>query len=466
MLEISNTTFDHKALEKRVYSLKAVHTPKRTKTLARWLMFFLIFGLICMFLPWQQNVTGSGNVTAFKPSQRPQEIETAIAGRIIDWRIQEGQFVKKGDTLIVLAEIKTDYFDPEQLQRLAEQMEAKKKGLNAGQNKITALETQIIANQTALQLSLEKARNKVQQGVLKIKIDSAGLEAEKINLQVAQRQFDSYDKMFVSNDNNDIPLISRTEWEKRKQKLQEQQAKIVAQQNKYFVSQNELINAKIELGSLEAEYTDKISKAQSDLSGSVVGVAEKEEEISKLKNKYANQSIRNQQYYIVAPQDGYIVKALKTGIGETVKENDAVVMIQPANPQKAVELYVSARDVPLIQIGRQVRLEFDGWPAFQVSGWPSVTVGTFGGIVQVIDYVDSKEGKYRVLVTPDPKEPWPKELRMGSGVYGWVMLDDVFLWYEIWRQLNGFPPSLYEKPDEEESKKRKSDSKIKLKVKK
>ena len=34
---------------------------------------------------------------------------------------------------------------------------------------------------------------------------------------------------------------------------------------------------------------------------------------------------------------------------------------------------------------RRVRLEFDGFPAVQVAGWPSVAVGTFGGEITVID---------------------------------------------------------------------------------
>jgi hypothetical protein len=67
----------------------------------------------------------------------------------------------------------------------------------------------------------------------------------------------------------------------------------------------------------------------------------------------------------------------------------------------------------------------------------------------VIDYVDSKEGKYRILVTPDEsQEEWPSRVRQGSGVRGWVMLDDVPVWFEVWRQLNGFPPSLQSQPDD------------------
>ena len=118
-----------------------------------------------------------------------------------------------------------------------------------------------------------------------------------------------------------------------------------------------------------------------------------------------------------------------------------------------MEMFVRAMDVPLIQKERKVRIQFDGWPAMQFSGWPSVSVGTFGGVVQVIDRVNTENGSFRILVTPDPKDdPWPPQLRLGSATKGWVMLDNVRVWYEIWRQLNGFPPSLYQEPDEAEGK--------------
>ena len=87
-----------------------------------------------------------------------------------------------------------------------------------------------------------------------------------------------------------------------------------------------------------------------------------------------------------------------------------------------------------------MRLQFDGWPALVFSGWPDVGFGTFGGKVEVIDNIDS-QGSYRILVVPDVQEdPWPKALRIGTGTYGWAMLNDVPIFYEIWRQLNGFPP--------------------------
>jgi hypothetical protein len=100
-------------------------------------------------------------------------------------------------------------------------------------------------------------------------------------------------------------------------------------------------------------------------------------------------------------------------------------------------------DVPLVSPGRKVRLQFDGWPALQFSGWPQVAVGTFGGVVAVVDRVSATDGTFRVLVTPDPDdEPWPTLLRQGSGVMAWAMLDEVRLGYELWRRVNGFPQAI------------------------
>ncbi|MCU0446899.1 MAG: HlyD family secretion protein [Microscillaceae bacterium] len=463
MLEISNVKLDPKALEKKIYSLKTINAPRSGRVLAYWLVGIIFVLFICLFLPWQQNIEGTGAVTAFAPQDRPQEVHTAIAGRIVAWRVREGQFVNRGDTLMIIEEIKDDYFDPELLKRTDEQLKAKVDNIDAKNMKISALERQVNALQSGLQFKLNQTRNKYIQAQAKLAADKADYEAEQYNLQFYERQMRSYDSLYYAKP---VPLISQTDWEKRRAYLQEVRAKITEKQNKVFVAEQELINTQIELSSVEAEYRDKIAKSESDRSATAAEVAESQADLSKLKNKYANLQVRTTNYIIRAPQDGYVVKALKSGVGETIKETDAICTIQPNEPQVATELYVKAMDVPLLSKGRKVRLEFDGWPALQVTGWPSVAVGTFGGVVQVIDMVDSKEGKYRLLVVPDKDEPWPKQLRQGSGVYGWVMLDDVPVWYEIWRQLNGFPPSLYDEPNPEDEKEKKSDKKIKIKVKK
>ncbi|MEM8895716.1 MAG: HlyD family efflux transporter periplasmic adaptor subunit, partial [Bacteroidota bacterium] len=335
----------------------------------------------------------------------------------------------------------------ELLKRLEEQIYAKEASLDAKEAKGEALERQIGALREAMKFKIKQAENKVLQMNFKVTSDSTDFQAEKVNFDIATKQFDRQQKLY------DQGLKSLTELESRRLKYQEAQAKLISVENKFLGSKNERVNAIIQLSTLEAEFLDKISKAESDLGETRAGIFETGGSIAKLKNEYANMRIRNDQYHILAPQDGYVVQAQLAGLGETIKEGEPIVTIMPESPDIAVEMYVKAMDVPLLTKGRKVRIEFDGWPALQFSGWPNVAVGTFGGVISVIDYVNSKGGMFRILVTPDPEEEtWPKQLRLGSGVKGWAMLDEVPVWYEIWRQLNGFPPSLEQEPQMDDTK--------------
>jgi hypothetical protein len=48
------------------------------------------------------------------------------------------------------------------------------------------------------------------------------------------------------------------------------------------------------------------------------------------------------------------------------------------------------------------------------------------------------------LVSQDPEDrPWPQQLKMGSGAQSIALLKDVPIWYEMWRNINGFPPDYY-----------------------
>lgn len=452
MLGISNNSLGNEIEEKFDLPIfDTLSTPRTAIVLKRWMLGILFVFILILFLPWQQNINGKGSVTALSPQDRPQNIQNPIAGRIEKWAIQEGQFVKSGDTLLVISEIKDDYFDPNLPLRLKEQIQAKNDAIGSYQAKTDALRGQIAALQTNLQYSLQKARNKIRQNTAKVTSDSIDVVNEQLQTKIAK---DRYDR---GQDQLKQGIISLAEWESRKLKLQETQAKLISVENKLRISKQELINSQIELSSVEPDYREKISKAQSDLNSAIASYADGQSELSKLVNKQASVDVRRGLYIIKAPQDGYVVKALKAGIGETIKEGESICTLQPDNPQMAVELYVRAMDVPLIQKGREVRIQFEGWPAIQFSGWPSVSVGTFGGTVKVIDLIDSKNGDYRVLVTPqEGDEKWPVQLRMGSGVYGWVMLDNVPIWYELWRQLNAFPPSLKAEPEKTDKKEEKA----------
>jgi len=417
------------------YALRLVNTPKRYKIIRNWLFGVFGFFFLVLLLPWQQNVQGKGKVTPLRPEDRPQVIPSVLAGRIEEWMVQEGQFVKAGDTICVITEVKDKFFDPQMIRRTGEQIVNKQDAVKAKLDKIAATQKQVAALKDGLRFKLEQSRNKVKQMRFKVEAERAALEAAKINYQMAQDQFTRLDALFKKG------LASLTELQNRNNKTQEANAKLVESDNKFNSVQNELINAEIELNAVEADYIDKISKAESIINEATGELFESRAEISKMQVELSNLELRSEFYVIRAPQTGYIVKAMKSGIGELIKEGEDLVTIMPAHSQMAVELYVRAMDLPLMQIGVPVRIQFDGWPALVFSGWPDVGVGTFGGLVQAVDRVNSNNGQFRVLVVPDPNDkPWPELVRAGGGVYGWAMLKRVQVWYEMWRQFNGFPP--------------------------
>ncbi len=400
---------------------------------------FILLLVLFLFLPWTQNIKGSGNVTTLKPNQRPQTIHTAIAGRIEKWYVQEGDFVKKGDTILFISEIKEDYLDPNLIENTGKQVNAKVKAVQSYSDKVIALENQMGAIQNEKNLKLKQAKNKLIQAYLKVQSDSIDFEASKTQLKIANTQYNR------SVNLNKEGLKPMTDVEEKRLKLQETEAKIITQENKYISSKNEVLNATMELNRISAEYAEKNAKASSDKQTALSVQFDTEAQVNKLKNQYSNYQIRNGMYYITAPQDGYVNRALQSGIGETLKEGTPVVSIMPYKYDIAVETYIEPMDFPLINKGEKVRVWFDGWPTIVFSGWPDVSYGTFGGVIVAKENFISENGKYRVLIAPDPKDKkWPSQLSIGAGTQSLALLNDVPIWFEIWRTLNGFPPNFYQ----------------------
>lgn len=447
MLNISHNSINGKVDIDKYKSFSMVSEARAARVLARLLVGALVIFLALMFLPWTQFIRAKGNVTALKPEQRPQAINSIIDGRIEKWYVQEGQRVNAGDTLIFISEIKDDYFDPQLLSRSQQQIDAKSSAVGAYSNKAKALENQIEAlNETRI-LKLSQAQNYLRQAQLKVTSDSIAYFAAITNYDIARVQFERAQTLF--NDG----IKPRTDLEEKTIKLQETQAKMVGAENKYLISQNELLNARVELNSIENQYLEKLAKAESDRFSTLSDMYDSEGQVTKLRNQFANYSRRTGMYYITAPQDGYITQAVRTGLGETVKSGEQLMTVMPVRYDLAVEMYVYPMDLPLIEKGQLVRFMFDGWPSIVFSGWPNISYGTFGGKVVAIDNFISENGKYRLLVAPDPNDvEWPTGLRVGSGAVGMALLKDVPIWYELWRQLNGFPPDYYK----DESKTEKS----------
>ena len=439
MLNISPNKLNQKVDLGGYKAAQRVFGRRHNKHFNRMLTFFSIIVLIVMFLPWTQTISGKGYLTTLRPDQRPQTIQSPIPGRIEQWYVREGDFVNKGDTILHISEIKSEYFDPNLVARTGQQIKAKSMAVNSYQEKVKALNNQIGALSTERQLKMEQARNKLLQSKLKVESDSIDLEAAKTNITIAERQYDRTEQLEKEG------LKAVTDVEEKRLKLQETQAKLISQENKLLASKNNVINAQVEINRLQAEYTDKISKARSDMLTAQSNQFDSEAQVTKLENAYANYEIRNSMLYVRAPQSGYINKALQSGIGETFKEGDRLVGIMPASYDMAVETFVEPIDLPLMHIGEKVRIQFDGWPAIVFSGWPNVSFGTFGGKVVAIETFISDNGKYRVLLAPDEEDvPWPEAIRVGSGANTIALLDDVPIWFELWRQLNGFPPNYYQ----------------------
>jgi membrane fusion protein, adhesin transport system len=411
-------------------------------------VFVLIIGIL--FLPWTQNIQSNGVITALRPDERPQTIQNTIPGKIEKWYVQEGDLVKKGDTILYLTEIKTEYFDPQLIERTKEQVQAKANGINAYENKLLALDNQIHSLNDLQKLKIRTVDNRVKQSKLQVSTDSAGWKAAEIELETARQRLKRQENMYNQG------LISLTDLETRRLKLQETKAKAIEQENKYGLSVNKYINTLIEQDEVISEFAEKISDVKSKRSSAGSELYAGLGEMSKMKNQLANYELRQEFYYVMAPRDGYITQAIQAGIGENIKENTPIITIVPEKWKKAVEVYVDPIDLPLIKRGNEMMFLFDGWPSIVFSGWPQLTYGTFPGTVQAIDYSISNNGKYRILVEESDSKPWPDEVRIGSGARGVALLNTVPVWYELWRQLNGFPPDYYTgmqvKTDEKNSK--------------
>jgi hypothetical protein len=243
----------------------------------------------------------------------------------------------------------------------------------------------------------------------------------------------------------DSGVISLIEFEKRRVTYQDAIAKNTSNGNKLNQSKQELLNLRIERNGVIQEYLDKIAKAEGDRFGSISAAASTEAEVIKLENTLANYDARQQLFFITAPQSGQITKAKKAGIGEMLKEGDMIVEVVPQNTKLAVEMFVSPLDLPLINKGQKVTFIFDGFPAIVFSGWPQTSYGTFSGLITAVETSVSPNGMFRVLVAEDKDDrPWPKNLRLGGGSKGIALLKDVPIFYELWRNINGFPPDYYQ----------------------
>ncbi len=431
-------------------ALKLVQSSRLAWRLANGLLVLLavcIFGMV--FMPWQQSAKGTGKVVAYVPQERQQTITSPAKGivlRVADG-LREGARVKRGDFILEVqpsAANLQDQLNNQLMDLQAKFATAQAKADVYGQNVIDFQAAQMAAVSAAEELMVAaKAKWEAEQRLV------AGYEAKRYQASLNfERQKSLYEK----------GIKSRVEIEKLRKDLDVAAAELESLQQKIAAAKGEW-DAKIsERTQKEREAKTKVDYARAMQQGALGELATVQKEMRGLEIKLSELD----RLTINAPRDGTIFRMPVFERGQMLKEGDALFTIVPDTTQRVVELWVSGNDMPLVRRGDHVRLQFEGWPAVQFAGWPSVAVGTFGGEVASVDPADDGKGKFRVQVIAAGEQEWPTErfLRQGVRANGWVMLRQVRLGYEIWRQLNGFPPVI--SPDEPVSESKQDKKKVPL----
>lgn len=418
---------------------KTIYRHNKNSKIKYWAFGFFMVAVMALFLPWTQNVRARGSVTTLRQEQRPQELNSIIPGRIIKWYVKEGDLVQAGDTILQIGEVKEDYFDPNLIDRTGQQLNAKQLSVDYYKSKVAATQNQMDAIENNRDLKQAQLQNKILQLQIKLQSDSAELVAATNDYLISSKQYRRQQAMYDSG------LVSLTQLEQRNVSFQNAAAKKTTAENKLANTRQELGIARLEISAVNQDYLEKVSKAQGDQFQSMSQIAGGQGEVAKLQNQVSNYSIRSGMYFITAPQSGQVTKAKKAGLGEIIKEGEMLVEIVPERADYAVELYIEPVDLPLIARGQTVQFLFDGFPAIVFSGWPNTSYGTFSGKIIAVENAVSSNGKFRVLVTEDTgaKKRWPQQLKVGTGAQGFALLKNVPLWYELWRNINGFPPDYY-----------------------
>ncbi len=438
MLNITHTSVSKYVNKADFKSYKNLASRSNSKALLKMLIFLLVISFGGMFLPWTQNIRSKGYVTTLNPFDKPQNIQPLIGGRIAAWEVKEGDLVSIGDTIALLTEAKEAYLDPDLLANTKQQQSAKEKSAEAYLLKSKLLREQLFSLRNNRDSKLDQLKIKQEQLDLKITTTKLDLEAALTYVKNASNQLDRMEIMY------DKGIKSLTDLEEKRLSKREAIAKQNSLENKIIQYKNDKQNLLQEIKVVNTDYLQKVAKIESEIQSadsyrfSLLG------ETNKIQSKVNQITQRQDAFVIRSPINGRITKVLKNGIGEYVKAQESIVTIVPTAFQKAVELYIKPFDMPLIKEGKKVRLQFDGWPAIVFSGWPENSFGTFAGKVFAIDNDISENGKYRILVIEDDTEKsWPELIRIGSGAQGLLLLNDVKVYYELWRQLNGFPPDFY-----------------------
>jgi adhesin transport system membrane fusion protein len=397
-------------------------------------ILFFVLPISALFLPWQQNVTAVGKVTAYAPTERVQSIDAPLNGIISKWYVQEGSVVKKGDLLVEINDIDPNFKDRLESQRdnletkLTEKQEELKAYQLQQQNLIAARDAKIAAAKFKWDVSNQK-----------ILSASEAIASAQATAETADFQSTRLARLYQDG------LVSKRDFE-------------IAQRDSTIAkrtlasAQAQLDSATAEAKSANAEIEQIKADTQASLASSAALINKIQGELADSRNSLTSSEInlaRQKMQKIYAPRAGTIFRLPVNSQSQMISQGQPLLVILPDTNERAVELMVDGRDAPLVTKGSSVRLEFEGWPAIQVPGWAKVGVGTFAGRVAFVDPTDNGTGSFRVMIVPDEQYArWPSArfLRQGISAKGWILLENVTIGYELWRLFNGFPPRIPDLP--------------------
>lgn len=423
-------------------SWAAVKIPTKLYTATRLAIgCFLLFTLILVFVPWTQTITAQGQLSAYSPAERPQEVHAPIEGRIMTWKINEGVMVQTGDLLLELADVDPKFLAPDLLSRLDQSREALEERREAALSRAQLLEKQIEEMKKLSDAATRSADSRVQEASRRIQSVEQRLAAAKISAQTAQLNLQRSQVLEAEG------LLSRRDLELAIQAEAAAQAELRASEaalQEVGQSRQALSYGRTQI---EAELVQRILDTRSQRASALAEAANASKELADLALTQSNAVQRRAASRITAPMDGTVVRMARVGPGEIVHPGDPLVTIVPTTATRAVEMWADALDAPLLKQDRNVLLMFQGIPAIPLPSWPELMAGTFDGRIRVVDQTADAQGRFRFWVVPDPAgSPWPSQnqVRQGTQVMGWVLLNRVPLWYELWRRVNLFPADYQE----------------------
>lgn len=419
--------------------VRFVRTSRAPGTLMRMVLGALaLFVLAMLFIPWQQSAPGKGRVIAFAALERQQTIDAPVEGRIVKWFVVEGQRVKLGDPLVDIADN-----DPEILSRLERERAAVADRIEAARSRAASLAGRIEALESSRKSGVSAAEARARMARERLRGAEQALAAAEATERTAALQVERV-RSLQQDGLQSKRALELAELDALKSRTDLDRAR--ATRDAARSEQTALLE---DLGKVGNDASASISDAHASRAAALAEIANSEAEMARIDVRLARQ--RTQA--LTAPRDGWVFRILAQQGGQFVKSGAPLAILVPDTDDRAVEMWVDGNDVNLVRDGAPVRLQFEGWPSLQFTGWPSLAVGTYAGRVALVDAADDGQGRFRVVITPDPAEArWPEgaSLRQGMRANGWVLLDVVPLGYEAWRQFNGFPPD-YPKPTDSKS---------------